>query len=201
MHRPAQRAERACGHLAQRALALAALVATTVAHADGLSVGIGAGPDRGRTDCVASFPCDRGDTFAKLSAGYRFESGLELEALAFDAGRFQGGDTTPLFGTPFGGGFKVQGVAVTAGYRWMFAPRWSLRGKAGVASVRTRFSYAAPFSGDVSKSTTQPLVGLSLGYDIAPKWRVSLDLEETRFKVHTTNGSLRLFGASVQYLF
>lgn len=59
----------------------------------------------------------------------------------FDAGRFKGGDTTPL-GTQFGGTFKVNGFGLTAGYRWEFAPLWSVAARAGVASVRTRFDYA-----------------------------------------------------------
>jgi hypothetical protein len=67
--------------------------------------------------------------------------------------------------------------------------------------VRTRFDYAAPFAGDVSKSTTQPLAGLSLGYRIAPQWQLSLDYDETRFKVHTTRGSLRMLGVAAQYTF
>jgi hypothetical protein len=200
MNSPAVHAEHARPHFPLYALAAVALVIGRAAQADEISIGGGGGVDRGKTDCVAAYPCDRGDLFGKVYAGYRFPGGLELQAIAFDAGRFQGGDTTPL-GTPFGGRFKVRGVGFTAGYRWSFAPQWSLLGQAGVASVRTRFDDSAPFSGDVSQSTTQPLVGLSLAYDIAPKWRLSLDFNETRFKVYTTHGSLRLLGASAQYVF
>jgi predicted porin len=80
-------------------------------------------------------------------------------------------------------------------------PGWSLKGQLGVASVRTRFDYATPFSGDVSKSTTQPLIGVSVGYDLTPNWRLSVDYDATRFKVHTTRGSLQMLGASAQYTF
>ncbi|MES1164081.1 MAG: hypothetical protein ABUL50_13605, partial [Rhizobacter sp.] len=118
----------------------------------------------------------------------------------FDAGRFDGGDISPL-GTPFGGRFKVDGLGIAGGYRWGFAPGWSLKGQLGIARVRTRFDYASPFSGDASQTTTQPLAGLSLAYAIAPKWQLSLDLDETRFKVHTTRGSLRLWGVAAQVAF
>jgi opacity protein-like surface antigen len=200
MNRPALRAERVRRHLALYTLAGGAILAGTAARAGEIGVGAGAGADRGRTDCVADDRCDHGDVFGKLFASYGLDSGIELRATAFDAGRFRGGDTTPL-GTPFGGRFKVSGVGLTAGYRWTFAPRWSLLGQAGVASVRTRFDYAAPFSGHVAETRAQPLVGLGLAYDVAPGWRLSLDYDETRFKVYTTHGSLRLLGASAQYVF
>lgn len=187
------------------AFGAAVLLAAASARADEFSMGLGGGLDRGKVDCVVPFACDRTAAHAKLFAGYAFQSGatsgLELQALAFDAGHFDGGDTTPLFATPFGGRFKVSGVGIAAGYRWAFAPDWSLKGQLGVAEVRTRFEYSAPFSGDVSKTTTQPLAGLSLGYRIAPSWLLSVDYDETRFKVHTTRGSLRMLGLAAQYTF
>lgn len=186
--------------LRQALVAAACAVAGVAAHAGDFSVGAGAGIDRGKTDCVAGYPCDHGSASAKLFAGYQFPNNLELQALYFDAGHFDGGDTSPL-GTAFGGRFKVSGIGAAAGYRWAFAPGWSLKGQLGVASVRTRFDYAAPFSGDVSMTTTQPLIGLSLGYEIAPRWRLSLDFDETRFKAHTTRGSLRMLGAAAQFAF
>jgi Outer membrane protein beta-barrel domain len=175
-------------------------LASLCAQAGDFSLGAGGGIDRGKTDCVDAYACDHGSTHAKVFLGYRVVEGIELQALAFDAGRFDGGDTTPL-GTAFGGRFKVSGVGLAAGYRWSFMPGWSLKGQLGVASVRTRFDYAAPFAGDASKTTTQPLAGLSLAYAIAPNWQLSLDYDETRFKVHTTHGSLRMLGIAAQYAF
>jgi hypothetical protein len=170
------------------------------ARAGDFSVGAGVGVDRGKTDCVNSYACEHGSTHAKVFLGYRVAQGVELQAAVFDGGKFDGGDTSPL-GTPFGGRFKVDGIGLAAGYRWSFAPAWSLKGQLGVASVRTRFDYAAPFSGEVSKRTTQPLVGVSAAYAIAPNWQLSLDYDETRFKVHTTRGSLRMLGFAAQYTF
>lgn len=184
------------------ALALGAGVWLTVvpARADEVSIGLGAGFDRGRVKCISQFPCDRKAEHAKVFASYTFTQGLELQALGFHGGSFDGGDIAPL-GTPFGGRFKVSGLGVAAGYRWRLSPDWSLRGQLGGASVRTRFAYASPFSGEASKTTTQPLAGLSLGWRVAPNWQLSLDLDETRFKAHTTRGSLRMLGAALQYSF
>lgn len=170
------------------------------ASAADFNIGAGAGIDRGKTDCVAALACDHGSTHTKLFVGYEAAPNVELQVQAFDAGSFDGGDTTPL-GTTFGGRFKVSGVALAAGYRWTFSPGWSLKGQAGIASVRAKFDYAAPFAGEVSKSTVQPLVGLSLGYSVTPNWRVSLDLDDTRFKVYRTRGSLQMFGVAAQYSF
>jgi Outer membrane protein beta-barrel domain len=175
-------------------------LASVWSHAGDFSVGAGAGVVRGKTDCVDAYACDHGSTHAKLFLGYRVADGIELQAVYFDGGKFDGGDISPL-GTAFGGRFKVDALGLAAGYRWSFAPGWSLKGQLGVASVRTHFDYAAPFSGEASKTTTQPLVGLSLGYAIAPNWQLSLDVDETRFEVHTTRGSLRMLGVAAQYAF
>lgn len=179
---------------------LSLALASLCARAGDLSIGAGAGLDRGKTDCVDVYACDHASSHAKVFLGYRVVDGIELQALAFDAGRFDGGDTTAL-GTAFGGRFKVSGIGLAAGYRWSFMPDWSLKGQLGVASVRTRFDYAAPFSGSASQTTTQPLAGLSLAYAITPSWQLSLDYDETRFKVHTTRGSLRMVGVAAQYAF
>lgn len=201
MNSPARRTARGRREGVRCALvAVVCAVASVAAQAGDFSVGAGAGVDRGKTDCVAGYACDHGSAYAKVFAGYQLPANFELQAVYFDAGHFDGGDTSPL-GTAFGGRFKVSGLGVAAGYRWAFAPGWSLKGQLGVASVRTRFDYAVPFSGDASMTTTQPLVGLSVGYEIAPSWRLSLDLDETRFKVHTTRGSLRMLGVAAQFSF
>ena len=80
--------------------AAASIGAGAVAAAD-FSIGVGAGPDQGRVDCVASFPCDRSSGHGKLFAGYRISEAVDVQAVYFDAGRFKGGDTTPL-GIEFG---------------------------------------------------------------------------------------------------
>jgi opacity protein-like surface antigen len=176
------------------------LLASVCTHASDFSVGAGAGVARGKTDCVDAYACDHGSAQAKVFLGYRVADGIELQAMYFGGDRFDGGDISPL-GTAFGGRFKVEGLGLAAGYRWSFAPGWSLKGQLGVASVRTHFDYAAPFAGKASKTTTQPLAGLGLGYAIAPNWQVSLDYDETRFKVHATRGSLRMLGVAAQYAF
>ena len=181
-------------------LGAAALIGTGPVAAADFSVGVGAGPDQGRVDCVASFPCDRSSTGWKLFAGYQVSQAVDLQAVWFDAGRFKGGDTTPL-GTEFGGTFKVSGFGLTAGYRWEFAPAWSLAGRAGIAAMRTRFDYANPAFDSASKTTVQPLLGLGLAYAVTPSVRLSLDYDVTRFKVHTTRGQLQMLGLAAQYSF
>jgi predicted porin len=180
--------------------AAASIGAGAAAAAADFSVGMGAGADQGRVDCVASFPCDRSSAHWKLFAGYQFSEAVDVQAVWFDAGRFKGGDTTPL-GTEFGGTFKVNGFGFTGGYRWQFAPSWSLDGRAGLASVRTRFDYANAVFASASQTITQPLLGLGLAYAISPAVRLSLDYEVTRFKVHTTRGPLQMFGLAAQYSF
>ena len=180
--------------------AAAALIGTGPIAAADFSVGVGAGADRGWVDCVASFACDRGSAGWKLFAGYQLSEAVDVQAVWFDAGRFKGGDTTPL-GTEFGGIFKVSGFGLTGGYRWDFAPSWSLAGRVGLAAMRTRFDYANAALGSASKTTVQPLLGLGLGYAITPTVRLSLDYDLTRFEVHTTRGPLQMLGVAAQYSF
>ena len=170
------------------------------AAAADLSIGLSAGADQGRVDCVASFPCNHRSTHVKLTAGYQFAEAMDVQAAYFDAGSFKGGDTTPL-GTQFGGSFKVNGIGVTLGYRWDLAPLWSLTARAGLASVRTRFDYANTVWGSASQTTTQPLLGLGVAYAITPTLRLGLDYDVTRFKVHTTRGPLQMFGLAAQFSF
>lgn len=181
-------------------LAVACTVASLSAHARDLSIGVGAGIDRAKTDCVAAYACNHSSAHAKLFVAYEPVQNIEVQALAFEAGHFDGGDTSPL-GTPFGGRFKVTGIGLAAGYRWALAPNWSVKGQVGIASVRTEFEFAAPFDGSASRTTTQPLIGLSLAWQLAPDLRLSLDNDESRFKVHTSHGALRMLGLAAQFSF
>lgn len=181
-------------------LAALAAFASGAACAEGFSVGASAGASSGRVDCLASMPCDRSGAGFSLFAGYQVNPTIDVRLNYFGEGSFKGADVTPL-GTEFGGTFKVSGVGVTAGYLWNFAPAWSLHGQVGFASVRTRFEYADPFSGTVSKTTTQPMGGLSLGYAVTPAVRIGLDYDVTRFKAHVTRGPMQTLGLSAQYAF
>jgi opacity protein-like surface antigen len=176
------------------------LAGPPAALATDFSIGLGLGADHGRVDCVAAFPCEHSGTHWKLTGGYRITDAVELQATWFDAGRFDGGDTTPL-GTEFGGRFAVSGLGFTAGYRWSLTRDWGIAGRAGAAAVKTRFEYAAPFTGSVSKTQLEPLAGLGIAYAVTPQLRIGIDYDITRFKVHTTRGTLQMFGAAAQYSF
>ena len=184
----------------QLLLILLGAAASGAAHAEGFTLGAGAGASRGKVDCEAAFACDRSGTGLKLFACYQFNPAIDARLSYFDDGSFKGSDITSG-GTSFGGQFKVSGFGLTAGYLWNFAPAWSLHAQAGIASMRTRFEYAAPFSGSVGKTTAQPLAGLSLGYAVTPAVRIGLDYDVTRFKAHDTNGSMQTLGLSAQFAF
>jgi hypothetical protein len=181
-------------------LALVALLGSSTAIAQDFSVGLAIGADRGHTDCVASFPCDHSSTQWKLTGAYRVAEAIDVQASYFGAGHFQGGDTTPL-GTEFGGTFKVDGFGLSGGYRWSFGPRWTGVARAGAALVHTRFDYANGLASGVGKTTLQPLAGLGIAYAITPSLQVGIDYDVTRFKVHTTRGSLKMLGAAAQFAF
>ena len=181
-------------------LGLAGLATASAADAQSFSVGVGGGVDRGHVDCVSSFPCDRSSSHFKLTGAYRFADAWDAQLVFLGAGRFQGGDPIPG-GGEFGGTFRVDGVGLTAGYRFDIAKDWSAVARLGASSMRTRFQYANALLPDVSKSTVQPLAGIGVGYQVTPSVRVGIDYDVTRFKVYTRNGSLRMLGAAVQFSF
>jgi opacity protein-like surface antigen len=195
---PSSPAATACATRAAVA-AFGLLLAGTAAAAD-FSIGVGAGADHGKVDCVDSFACDRSSAYAKLTGGYRAADAVELQAMLFTAGRFKGGDTTPL-GTDFGGSFNVGGFGLSAGYRLDLAPGWSVTAGAGVAAVRTRFEYENAAYGSVSKTRLEPLAGIGIGYAVTPAVTVGIDYDVTRFKVHTRQGVLQMLGLAVRYSF
>jgi hypothetical protein len=193
-----------CGHTAWSFRLSAALgvvcAAPLIAAAQSFAIGIAVGPDRGRVDCVGSFPCDRANTALKLSGAWTFADRWDAQLAYFRAGSFQGGDPIPA-GGEFGGTFRVDGVGLTAGYRWTLAPGWSAAGRLGAATVRTRFEYADALASDVSKTTLQPLAGISVGYAITPSLRIGVDYDITRFKVYRTQGPLHMLGLAAQLSF
>ena len=181
------------------ALALAASAAKAADTVD-WRLGLGGGSAHGRTDCVAGHACDAEGGQGQLHVDALIDEAWALRLAAFGARRFHGGDTSPA-GTPFGGDFEVRGLALSGSYRWAFAPDWDLEGRAGLASVQTRFRYAAPFAGSVSHTSTQPLLGLALGWSPAPDWRLCLEWDVTRFEAYRTQGPLRLLGLAVETRF
>jgi hypothetical protein len=180
--------------------AMLVIAAAAPAAAADFSIGAGAGAASGHVDCVDSFACDHGSSSWKLFAGWRPSDVTEIQVVGFGAGRFKGGDIAPS-GTAFGGSFKVDGIGITGGYRWAFAPAWSLIGRAGFASVHTRFVYVDSSLGAVGKTTVQPLAALDLAWQLTPAVGLSLDYDLTRFKAHDTHGTLHLFGLAAQFAF
>ncbi len=149
---------------------------------------------------MSSFPCDRSSNHFKVTGAYGFGNGWDAQLAYLHGGNFQGGHPIPG-GGEFGGTFRVDGIGLTAGYRWEFAPGWSAVGRLGASSMRTRFEYANALLPDVSKSTVQPLAGIGIGYAVTPQLRVGVDYDVTRFKVYTRNGSLRMLGVAAQFSF
>ena len=62
------------------------LAGGSAAFAGDFSIGLGLGADRGRVDCVASFPCDHSSIHWKLTGAYRIADAVELQAMWFDLG-------------------------------------------------------------------------------------------------------------------
>ncbi|CAN5194296.1 hypothetical protein BH10PSE17_BH10PSE17_18970 [soil metagenome] len=190
------------GHLAGACIALAAVCnSATAAEPTPWYAGVGVGLDNGRVDCLDEFKCDHTDKAIKVFGGYKVDPNTELQLTWFNAGHFNGGDVAPL-GTHFGGEFGVTGWAFTYGYRYSFAPAWSVIGRGGLAINRASFDYTNPaYGSDKSKTTAQPYGSVGLGYALTPAITVGFDYDLTRFKAHKDTGLLQTFGLSAQYAF
>ena len=94
-HRPFSLGRVALSNALRASVAVLACTGAAAASAQGFSVGVAAGPDRGRVDCVASFPCDRASTQFKLGGAWNFADAWDVQLAYFRAGSYRGGDPIP----------------------------------------------------------------------------------------------------------
>jgi hypothetical protein len=175
---------------ARLGLALAGLLLLPAAQAQTpWSIGVEAGASRLGVVCTASpLNCDRSGTALGLHGGYAITPAWGV-LLSWQSLRgFAGSDRTAA-GLAYGGDldFNVIGLAGTWRTAW---PSVALELRAGVASVKGDFSYTAGATGNVAKTTTQPLLGAALEVPLGSGFAARLDLQGTRGKVASIDGDL-----------
>ena len=116
---------------------------------------------------------EKGKTGVKLFAGYEFASGFALEG-----GYSQGAKASfskSTLGTPADATFKMTTLYTAARYTYAFNEDWSIFGKAGIA--HNRFSATDGAGESDNTSSTKPLLGLGVGYQLSKATALTLELE------------------------
>jgi OmpA-OmpF porin, OOP family len=148
-----------------------------------VAAGLGAG------GTVTSFTRDSKDTGYKIFGGYQFNRNLAIEGGYFDLGKLGYNAVTSPAGT-VDARFKVNGLNLDLVGTLPITTNFSLLGRVGVASGRTRARYettGAVTMNDMSKRNTNAKVGLGVQYALGSNMLVRAEIE--RYRINDSLGS------------
>lgn len=160
-------------------------------------VGVAGGPTRLNVDCIGADRCDRTDLGLKVYGGFGFTPAWAGEILyqRFGKARASGGAGLDL-------ALKATALGAGIAYTHTLAPDWSLVGRAGLARVRAEESGTQGGQAvSAHQSSTQPYVGIALGWALDEHLKLSVGLDLSRLKYGGEWGSLRMLSAGVALSF
>lgn len=172
-----------------------ALLVGSGAQAQGY-VGAAAGWTKLNVDCSGTTACDTTSTGGKLYGGFKFASQLAVEATYFDWGKATAeADLSSLAGLsgrkvalavsgPVGGlELRTTGVGVGMAYFMPFANTWTGVARLGVAQNKGKLTGTLGGGSEtVSTRSTQPYVGLGIGYNFSSNLTVTGEADFSRVK-------------------
>jgi OmpA-OmpF porin, OOP family len=165
------------------ALGFAAL-ALPAAQAQGY-IGGGIGPARIDVDCTGATTCDKTSTGGKLYGGWLFTPQFAAELGYFNWGKVEATGTFDVDGTPITGSADVKGTGWGVGVAYIapFTPQWSGVVRVGVARNKGKTSVSAlGASASESFNSTQPYVGIGVGYELMPNLTLTGEADFSRVK-------------------
>lgn len=195
-----------------------ALLVGSGAQAQGY-VGAAAGWTKLSVDCSDTTACDTTDTGGKLYGGFKFASQLAVEATYFDWGKATAeADLANLAGVS---GRKVAlkvssttgevalrstGVGVGIAYFMPFANSWTGVARLGVAQNKGKLTGSLGGGSDtVSTRSTQPYVGLGIGYNLSSNLTITGEADFSRVKYgvdgDTQTDRLQMYTLGVRFAF
>ena len=158
------------------------------------------GASRYDVDCAGTTACDKTDTGAKLHLGFRSGSGWAAELSYFHFGDLSG--AVDVGGVPVSASGKGTGYGIGVAYFADFSPSWD--GVVRVGAARNKAKLTAS-SGAVSladsESSTQPYVGIGVGYKLTPALAVDAGLDFGRFDYADETIKVRLLSIGLRYAF
>lgn len=156
-------------------------------------VGAGVGSGHISADCSGTTSCDTSSTGAKLYGGYLVNPALGVELGYFDWGKAKattsvlplagsGGQEAPQAITPIAASatLKATGFGLGVAYLPQLSADWNAVLRAGVAQNKGKVSVDG--GSGTSKTSTQPYVGLGVGYLVTPNLTLTGELDFSRVK-------------------
>ena len=153
---------------------LGCAIACAAPASTGAYFGGSLGGTRADVDCTGASSCDRTSLAGKIYGGYRFTDHWAVEGLYFRNGKLNAKAAAPQ-GT-VDGSAKVEGLGAGAAWHQQIDSDWEAVARLGVARhrIRARANASLPiFAGGASSMattgwSTDPYLGASLGYKVAP---------------------------------
>lgn len=195
-----------------------ALLGSGVASAQGY-VGGAFGRTNISVDCSDTITCDKTSSGGKLYGGYMLGQQFSVELGYFDWGKASATGMAVAFGreapkasgpVSIGGELKTTGFGLGVAYLAPLSGDWSAVLRAGIAQNKGKatiedLSGEVATIGSVSKNSTQPYVGLGLGYKLAPNLVLTGEADFSRVKygaegVFETD-AVRLISIGLRYSF
>ncbi|MBI5926577.1 MAG: outer membrane beta-barrel protein [Aquabacterium sp.] len=150
-------------------------------------------------DCSGASTCDKSDTGFKFYGGYQFNPtwSVEVGYIDFGAAKYTYWD-----GVNVGGKFEVSALTLAAAARAPFSPVLTGVARLGLANAKTEWSESA-MGLTISESETKAKAyfGLGLEYTFTKQLRGTLSADFTQGEIGGSTGSVRAFGAGLQYGF
>lgn len=183
-------------------IVLAAVLSTmAVAASAQVYVAGHVGQSHFKVDCADMLSCDRSDTGYKLTAGYKLNPVVALEASYVSFGKSKGrglddnADTANIE-------LKATGFLFAAAFRHLVTPELGLVGRLGLSNLKSKGSFRSPTEGgSESQSSTKPYIGLGAEYALTKQVRLTAGADFTRAKLSDEGYSVRLLSIGAQYDF
>lgn len=174
--------------------ALAALLLTSTVFAQGYVGGAG-GISKIDVDCSGTATCDTSSNSLKLFGGFRFANNFAAELTYIDWGKANAtGEVTDGISTvPFAIDLRGRTVALGAAYFAPIATGWEGVVRLGLGSSRGKAKVQLPgASVTIATTSTQPYLGLGIGYRVMKNVSIDGALDFSRFKLKADAGGVSL---------
>jgi len=169
----------------QTVLTLALVAASAAASAQGYG-SISIGTSRLDADCTGATTCDKSGNAFKILGGYKFAPNLAWEVGYFDFGKARAADAS------IAGEIKTSAFGGGVAFHQDLSNDWNFVGRVGLARVKTKISgTVGSVSASDSDTSTQPTLGLGVGYKLNKTTSIDGAWDFTRSKYDKNGASFK----------
>lgn len=185
-----------------KALSIAAatgLLISTGAFAQGY-VGLGVGSTKISDSCEGTITCDTTDTGFKVFGGYKFTPNVAGELTYLNFGKAKATANTQV--GIVSAELKPTAVAIGVALVGDLAPNVPAAARLGVARVKVDVSGSAgPFSVADNETSTQPHLGLAVGYAFSKSLSLDAAYDYSRAKYGDSTDDVHLLSIGLTFSF